>query len=208
MESAQNTTTERIKPQSGKAFKLKKGEYLKVSDPMGQQVSDLVCFNLSDTKEWLSAGKTLDYANTILITKGHLLYSNRSKVMLEIIEDTNGRNDFLLAPCSRETFEIIYNHEGYHPSCHENLYTNLEPYDIGPDDIPVAFNVFMNVQVKNDGSFTVDPPTSKAGDYVLFKSHMDLLVGMTACSAGQSNNFNYKPIDYEILSEENFKETF
>lgn len=208
MESAQNTTTERIKPQSGKAFKLKKGKYLKVSDPMGQQVSDLVCFNLSDTKEWLSAGKTLDYANTILITKGHLLYSNRSKVMLEIIEDTNGRNDFLLAPCSRETFEIIYNHEGYHPSCHENLYTNLEPYGIGPDDIPVAFNVFMNVQVKNDGSFTVDPPTSKAGDYVLFKSHMDLLVGMTACSAGQSNNFNYKPIDYEILSEENFKETF
>lgn len=203
MKSIQNTTTERIKPQSGKAFKLKKGDYLRVSDPMGQQVSDLICFNSSDTNEWLSAGKTLDYANTILITKGHSLYSNRSKVMLEIIEDTNGRNDFLLAPCSRETFEIIYNHQGYHPSCHENLYTNLEPYGIGPDDIPVAFNVFMNVQVKSDGSFTVDPPTSKAGDYVLFKAHMDLIVGMTACSAGQSNNFNYKPIDYEILREFN-----
>lgn len=200
MVSAQKTTTERIKPQSGKAFKLIKGDLLKVSDPMGQQVSDLVCFNLSDTKEWLSSGKTLDYANTILITAGHSLYSNRSNVMLEIIEDTNGRNDFLLAPCSRETFEIIYNHEGYHPSCHENLYTNLASYGIGPDDIPVAFNVFMNVQVKTDGSFTVDPPTSKAGDYVLFKAHMDLLVGMTACSAGQSNNFNYKPIDFEIIS--------
>lgn len=200
MASAQNITTERIKPQSGKAFKLTKGEYLKIIDPVGQQVSDLVCFNLSDTREWLSSGKTLDYANTILITKGHSLYSNRSNVMLEIIEDTNGRNDFLLAPCSRETFEIIYNHKGYHPSCHENLYTNLEPYGIGPDDIPVAFNVFMNVEVKSDGTFTVDPPTSKAGDYVLFKAHMDLLVGMTACSAGQSNNFNYKPIDFEIIS--------
>lgn len=191
----------RIPPQSGSAFKLKQGEYLKVTDPMGQQVSDLVCFNLMNTKEWLSAGKTLDYANTIYLTRGHQLYSNRSNVMLEIIEDTNGKNDILLAPCSKETFEIIYNHEGYHPSCHENLYTNLEPFGIGPDDIPVAFNIFMNVNVKPDGSFTVDPPTSKAGDYVLFRANMDLIVGITACSAGQSNNFSYKPIDYAILSE-------
>lgn len=199
MGSAQRTDRERIEPQSGKAFQLRKGDFLKVIDPLGQQVSDIVCFNLSDNKEWLSAGKTLDYANTILISTGHKLYSNRSRVMLEILEDTNGRNDFLLAPCSRETFEIIYNYQGYHPSCHENLYQNLEPYGIGPDDIPVAFNVFMNVQVQLDGSFTVDPPTSKAGDYVLFKAHMDLVVGLTACSAGQSNNFNYKPIDYQIL---------
>ena len=28
---------------------------------------------------------------------------------------------------------------------------------------------------------------------------MDLVVGLTACSAGQSNNFRYKPIHYEIL---------
>ncbi len=191
----------RIPPQSGSAFKLHKGEYLKVIDPLGQQVSDLVCFNAEDTKEWLSAGKTLDYANTIYLSKGHKLYSNRSNVMLEILEDTNGKNDFLLAPCSKETFEIIYNHEGYHPSCHENLYSNLQVYGIGPDDIPVAFNVFMNVNVKIDGSFTVDPPTSKAGDYVLFKATMDLIVGITACSAGQSNNFNYKPIDYTVLTE-------
>ncbi len=191
----------RIPPQSGSAFQLKKGEYLKVIDPMGQQVSDLVCFNADDKKEWLSAGKTLDYANTIYLSKGHKLYSNRSNVMLEIVEDTNGKNDFLLAPCSKETFEIIYNHEGYHPSCHENLYSNLQAYGIGPDDIPVAFNVFMNVNVKIDGSFTVDPPTSKAGDYVLFRAHMDLIVGITACSAGQSNNFNYKPIDYLIKDE-------
>lgn len=121
--------------------------------------------------------------------------------MLDILEDTNGRNDFLLAPCSKETFEIIYKHEGYHPSCHENLYKNLEGYGILPDDIPVAFNVFMNVQFKADGTFTVDPPLSKPGDYVLFKAEMDLIVGMTACSAGQSNNFNYKPIDYCILEE-------
>jgi uncharacterized protein YcgI (DUF1989 family) len=27
---------------------------------------------------------------------------------------------------------------------------------------------------------------------------MDLIIGLAACSAGQSNNFAYKPIHYEI----------
>ncbi len=190
--------TNRIAPQTGAAFLLKKGQYLKVTDPQGEQVSDLVCFNAADTKEWLSSGKTLDYSNTLLITQGHKLYSNRSNVMMEIMQDTNGRNDFLLAPCSPETFEIIYGIDSYHPSCFENLYTNLEPYGITPDAIPVAFNIFMNVQFLPDGTLSVDPPLSSAGDYVVFKAAMDLIVGMTACSAEQSNNYRFKPIDYEI----------
>lgn len=188
----------RIAPQSGTAFLLKKEQQLKVICPEGEQVADLVCYNASDHKEWLSSGKTLDYASTLLLTTGHLLYSNRSQPMLEILEDTNGRNDFLLAPCSQETFEKIYHHHGHHPSCHENLYTALGEYGPGPDDVPVAFNVFMNVQFAPDGQLSVEPPLAKAGDYVLFKAHMDLLVGLTACSAEQSNNFSFKPIDFEV----------
>lgn len=119
--------------------------------------------------------------------------------MFEIIEDTNGRNDFLLAPCSPETFKIIYGTTDYHPSCFENLHTNLEKYGITPDEIPTAFNIFMNVQFAPDGVLSVDPPLSKAGDYVVLKAEMDLVVGLTACSAEQSNNYSFKPIDYEVL---------
>ncbi|MEJ7559618.1 MAG: urea carboxylase-associated family protein [Pedobacter sp.] len=188
-----------IAKQTGAAFKLNKGERLKVIDPQGEQVSDMVLFNASDLREKISSGKTLDFENTILITKGHHLWSNRSKHMMEIMEDTNGRNDFLLAPCSKETFEILYNNPEYHPSCFENLYTNLAQFGIQPDDIPTAFNIFMNVQFAADGELSVDPPQSKAGDYMLFEAKMDLIVGLTACSAEQSNNYSFKPIQYEIL---------
>lgn len=190
---------QRILPQSGAAFIMSKGQYLKVTDPQGEQVSDMVCFNQHDTREWLSSGKTLDYASTLLITQGHSLYSNRSNVMMDIVEDTNGRNDFLLAPCSPETFEIIYGTTDYHPSCFENLYTNLETYGIAPDDIPTAFNVFMNVLFASDGTLTVAPPLSQANDYVVMQARMDLIVGLTACSAEQSNNYSFKPIDYEVM---------
>ncbi len=188
-----------IKKQSGAAFKLKKGQKLKVIDAEGEQVSDMVLFNAKDRREKLSSGKTLDFEESILISSGNFLWSNRSNKMAEILEDTNGRNDFLLAPCSPETFEVMYDYDGYHPSCFENLYTSLEKYEIQPDDIPTAFNIFMNVQFDEKGKISVDPPFSKAGDYVLFEAKMDLIVALTACSAEDSNNGSFKLIHYEIL---------
>lgn len=188
-----------IKKQSGAAFEIKKGQRLKVIDAMGMQVSDMVIFNANDVREKLSSGKTLDFEESILITQGNHLWSNRSNQMMKILEDTNGRNDFLLAPCSPETFQIMYDYYGYHPSCFENLYTNLEPYNIAPDDLPTAFNVFMNVQFDAGGKLSVLPPLSKAGDFVLFEAQMDLIVALTACSAEDSNGGSFKPIHYQII---------
>ncbi|TDU40451.1 hypothetical protein BXY82_2500 [Gelidibacter sediminis] len=187
-----------IPPQTGAAFELKKGNVLTIIDPMGQQVSDMVAFNREDTKEKISAGKSMDFEESILLTKGNYLWSNRSNKMMKIIADTNGRNDFLLAPCSPETFQIMYDNPDYHPSCQENLYKNLQPYGIDVDDIPTAFNVFMNVQFDERGKLKVLPPTSKAGDMVKFQAEMDLIVALTACSAEDSNGGTFKPIHYMI----------
>ena len=190
-----------IEKQSGVAFRLQKGQKLKVIDPRGEQVSDMVLFNAEDVREKISSGKTLDFEESILITKGNRLWSNRSNKMMKIIEDTNGRNDFLLAPCSPETFKIMYNDPNYHPSCFENLYTSLAPFGIEPDDVPTAFNIFMNVQFDKNGKLSVDPPLSTAGDYVIFEAEMDLIVALTACSAEDSNNGSFKPVHYEILDQ-------
>lgn len=191
--------THKIHPQSGAAFNLKKGQKLKVIDPMGQQVSDMVLFNAEDTREKISSGKTLDFEESILISTGNFLWSNRSQKMMKILEDTNGRNDFLLAPCSPETFQIMYNNPEYHPSCFENLYTSLEKFNITPDEVPTAFNIFMNVQFAPNGKLTVLPPLSHPNDYVLFEAQMDLIVALTACSAEDSNGGTFKPIHYEIV---------
>lgn len=189
----------KISKQSGTGFILKKGQKLKVTDIEGKQVSDMVIFNAHDIREKISSGKTLDFEESLLLTTGNFIWSNRSNKMMKILQDTNGRNDFLLAPCSPETFKIMYDQEEYHPSCFENLYVNLKKYNIEPDDIPTAFNIFMNVQFSDDGKLSVDPPLSKAGDYVLFEALTDLIVGLTACSAEQSNGGSFKPIGYEVF---------
>lgn len=188
-----------IPPRSGVAFTLQKGQRLTIIDVEGEQVADLMCYNLHDKAEYLSSGRTIDYAETIFLTKGHPFYSNRSNIMFDIIEDTVGRHDFLLTPCSAAMFRIIYGHEDPHRGCFGNLCAALEPYGIAPDSIPITFNVFMNVSVDGDtGKIAVLPPRSKAGDHLVIEACMDLLVGLTACSAGMSNNFSFKPIGYRI----------
>ena len=192
-------TVQEISPRSGVAFKLKKGQRLRVIDPQGEQVSDMLAFNADDTQEVISSGRTLDYASKLFLTIGDPIYSNRSRIMLNIVEDTVGRHDFLLTPCSKDTFRIIYGDEHPHQGCFGNLSHALEPYGIGPDQIPVAFNIFMNVQVDGQsGELRVDPPMSKAGDHILFVAEMDLIIALTACSALQSNNYAFKPIHYQV----------
>ncbi|MDP3419859.1 MAG: urea carboxylase-associated family protein [Thiobacillus sp.] len=189
-----------IAPRSGIAFLLRAGQRLRVIDPQGEQVADLIAFNRDDTQEYLSSGRTLDYASRLFLTTDDLLYSNRSRPMFRIGEDCVRRHDFLLTPCSADTFRILYGHDHPHRGCHGNLAEALAPCGITPDQIPVTFNVFMNVDVNGEtGELGVRPPRSKAGDYVDFVAQMDLIVGLTACSAEQSNNYSFKPIEYEVF---------
>ena len=193
------TEMTRIPRRSGTAFELKRGQRLTVCDPEGEQVSDMVAYSKADPRELISNGRTFDYQDTIYLTTGHKLYSNRSNIMLHIERDDVGRHDFLLTPCSKDTFRILYGDDDPHRGCFGNLAAALEPFGIGADAIPCAFNIFMNVPVNGDtGGFSVEPPLSTAGDCISFRAEMDLVIGLTACSAPTSNNGTMTPIDYRI----------
>jgi len=195
--------SQRIEPRSGVAFQLKKGQCLTVTDSDGAQVADLLAYSADDVREVISNGRTFDYEETIALTVGNRLWSNRSNPMLHIVADMVGRHDFLLTPCSYATFRHFYPDKPVHRGCFGNLAAALEPYGIGEDDIPVAFNIFMNVPVNDEtGSLSVEPPTSRSGDSITLKAEMDLIIGLTACSAYASNGGSFGPIDYAIMSEE------
>jgi uncharacterized protein YcgI (DUF1989 family) len=189
-----------IPPRSGVAFALTRGQMLSVIDPRGEQVADLLAFSHADVREVISSGRTLDYVGRIYLTSGDPLYSNRSNVMLRIRRDDVGRHDFLLTPCSKDTFRILYGDQDPHRGCFGNLCEALAPWGVTPDDIPTAFNCFMNVPVDaRTGELKVLPPLSKPGDRIVFEAMDDLIIGLTACSAPLSNNGAFKPIHYDIL---------
>ena len=190
----------RLAPQTGVGFRMAAGDELLVVDPMGGQVSDLYAVADPDIEEWLSSGRTIDYANKVFLTAGDVLYSNRSRPMLSIVEDTCGRHDFTLTPCSQETFDLLYPefHRAPHPSCLANLHSGLAPYGVTLDRIATSFNIFMNVWTDPDGTLHIDPPLSRPGARFRVRAEMDLVVGLTACSAEKSNGGICKPIDYQL----------
>ncbi len=195
-----NQGASRIPPQSGVGFRLRRGQILRITDPEGEQVADLFAFKDGESTCSLSSGRSIDYASKIYLTTGDVLYSNDSRRMFTIGLDMVGRHDFLLTPCSQEMFEILYQHQGHHPSCLENLSRSFAEFGITADRIGTTFNVFMNVGVDPSGRVNVATPRSKAGDCVELRAEMDMVCALTSCSAENSNNGRFKPIDYEIIT--------
>ena len=187
-----------IPPRSGVAFELAAGQLLTVIDPQGTQVADLLAYAAADVREVISNGRTFDYEETIALTTGNTLWSNRSNPLLVIESDSVGRHDFLLTPCSEATFRHFYPEHPVHRGCFGNLAEALAPYGVEPDAIPTAFNVFMNVPVEGSGKLRVDPPVSKAGDHISLRAAIDCVIGLTACSTYASNGGSFKPIHYWI----------
>lgn len=196
-------TTIEIPPRTGTALLLHKGDRLTIIDPQGRQVADLLAFNAKDTKEFLSNGRSFDYAGKIYFTAGDALYSNRSNVLLRIVEDTVGVHDFLFTPCSKDTFRIRFSDQEPHHGCFGNFEHALQKFEIGSEAITIPFNCFMNVRVDGEtGRISVMAPLTKPGDHIDFVAKMDLVVAVTACSAARSNDGSFKPIHYRINRNE------
>jgi uncharacterized protein YcgI (DUF1989 family) len=77
----------------------------------------------------------------------------------------------------------------------------LGRFGIENHQIGTTFNIFMNVDVNPDGSIDVAVPRSRPGDHVDLRAEMDMLVGLTACSAEKSNNHAFKPIDVALYDD-------
>lgn len=190
----------RLEPQTGTAVELAPGQELVIIDPQGGQVSDIFAVSRADHGEVLSSGRSIDFENRLRFSTGDTLWSNRSHRMLRIVEDTCGRHDFLLTPCSQETFDILYPDLGGvpHPSCFANLVRALTPFRVDPDRIGTTFNVFMNTWWEPSGELHIGPPTSEPGAVFRVRAEMSLVLAITACSAEKSNGGVCKPIDYEV----------
>jgi uncharacterized protein YcgI (DUF1989 family) len=183
----------------GAGLRLRRGEHVRVIDPEGGQTGDLVAY-ASDGSERLSNGRTFDYGGKIYLSTGDVLWSDRSNPMLTIVADDVGRHDFLYASCSLEMYRKQYAVTEYHPNCHDNLLAALRELGLDPGPLPTAFNFFMNVEVAADGRLSFAPPRSKAGDAIVLRAEMDLVVAVSACPTSTCNGgAPPRPLAFEVL---------
>ena len=188
----------------GGALRIREGQYLKVTDVQGKQVCDFFAFNPADPRQFLSGSHTrvfllhtLETFKTIVV--GSPLLDNGRQPMLFVEEDTVGVHDWLLASCDSVRYAVDYGVLN-HRSCKTNILEALQQFNLLPPVFPDPLNLFMNPSVSKDGKTTIQPPVSKAGDYVIFRTLGDLVVAGSACpmDLNPTNDFNPTDIMFEV----------
>lgn len=188
-----------LEPCSFTAFEMEVGDILRITDVEGQQVADLVCFNRSKVSEKLSVHVTIMDQGSIHFTKGKSLLSNDCNSLMTLVEDTCGVHDLLAGSCNEGANFKRYGVRNT-PNCRSNLEAALAPHGIPLKEIPYSLNVFMNVDLKPDGSIKTIEPLSKPGDYVELRADMNLIVAISNCPSDQGpcNGYRLTPLKLAV----------
>ncbi|UCF91245.1 MAG: urea carboxylase-associated family protein [Desulfobacterales bacterium] len=170
----------RIPGGHARAFQIRKSQFVTITDLEGEQVGDFIAFNKSNLDEKLSPTHTRTSLLSVSVSVGDLLRSNYRSPMFEVVDDTVGSHDMLLAMCDEWRYLVDYGVKE-HRNCMANFEEALKPYGIARQALPDPFNVFQHTKICSDGSLQQLRGVSKPGDYIRLRSLMDVIGAVSAC---------------------------
>lgn len=201
-----------IPKESGKGFYVRKGQVLRIIEVEGPQTADLNAWNSDNLKEHYSAGRTRFFTGAHP-RRGDSLWTKPpyDRPMMTIIEDTvqhvrgplgEASHDIEFPRCSPIVFEYPFGRSN-NTSCQENLAAAIRPFGLAPEDVHDTCNFFMRTGIDRSGHIFIAEPDAKKGDYVDLLMHLNCLVAISTCPAGNIHGtqaVNY-PLEIKIFSE-------
>ncbi len=181
----------------GRAFTVKKGQFITVTDLEGKQVVDFIAFNRQDMTEFLSPTYTRSMLGRLFLKVGDELRTNFRNPIFKIVEDTVGRHDMTFAACDRMRYLLDYGIEN-HRNCRDNFLESLKDYSLEAWRIPDPINIFQNSPILPDGSFGMEEPLSKPGDHIVLEALMDAVAAVSACPQDQNPCNGWKVTDIRV----------
>lgn len=189
-----------IAPMSGRAFRLSKGDQIRITDPKGQQVADFWALRTGDVFDWLSTSQTRDITERLFPAVGDHFYGTSGMPLLTLTEDDSpGPHDMLFPACNPALFDRA-GHPG-HANCEDNLKAALAAEGVSLPFTPDPVDFFQNSTPQDDGRLEVFASINPPGGSVTLRAEEDLLVVVTACSVDfhPTNGDECTEIQVEIL---------
>lgn len=178
--------------------KISSGQLVEIENVQGQQVCDFIAFNTEDTAEYLSTTNTRSMLGRLRLRKGDHLQTNLRNPILELVEDTVGCNDMLFAACDYQRYELDYGLKN-HRNCRANFAEALKSYGVGYLEVPDPINWFQNTPIAVDGTLGSEISPAHAGDKIVLKALMDVVVAASACPHDQNPINNWEPTDIRMV---------
>lgn len=185
-------TSTLLKPRAWRAFEVDAEEVVRITVVDGQQVPDIVLFNLGDLEERLSPTNTQLINRAFVITTGHTLYSNRANGLMRISESTVDEGVIVGGSCSEP---LNYARFGIRntPNCRTNLLAAGAPYGLEEPDIQHIYCPFMTIRRSREGSYVIDLPKSRAGDFIELEALVPTLLLLSNCPQERTPTNAYNP---------------
>lgn len=213
-----------VAPRTASAFRVRAGQFFRISCPEGAQVGDLNLFSADNPDERFFSGKTRALHGTHVST-GARLWSNLPylRPMATIIDDTldwygtdafGGRvHDVIGTRCDPHTHYLLSGGAQYHQCCHSNLTRALVgegyPREGAERMVHDVLNVFMCTGFTADtGQYFMKASPARQGDALTFFAEIDLLGVLSACPGGDCSTEHSSdmapchPLRVEVLAPE------
>ena len=188
------------------SFEIEAEQRLRLTQPEGEQVADLISFNRDDVRELLSMHSSRAVNLSWKLTAPQTLYTNRTRPMWHIEDDLTGENYCGGGYCSEHMNMRRYGDKAKgQPNCQDNLEKAIRGYgmDRWNFNVDTCFNIFMTVGYDPDGKWEIRLPKGKPGDYMVMTALMPQIVAISNCPIlfNPCNNFRLKPLTVEMLRD-------
>ena len=185
-----------------KAFTLAASESVRITNIEGSQVVDVWALCPPSLGEFLSTEHTRSCLEKLIPATGDQLFSNQRRPIISLVEDTSaGVHDLLLSACDTRRYELLGCQE-YHRNCADNFDQALAALGFPASQLPSPFNLFENVSIRGDGTLSIEPPLVRAGESVVLRAELDLVMVLSACpmdiAKTNGEDGRSKPVSVEI----------
>lgn len=186
------------------ALELKKGQLLRMIDIVGQQVFDVITFNLNNLEERSSCWGTKGIYRRWAGFKGDTIYSQYANEMYVIIDDHLG----VVMDGGFCTEEINYARFGIRGmrNCRDNLAMAVAPYGLTKKDIQEDGNIGFGIDLKPapDGTYTSYKVPKQPGRYTDILAKIDLLVAISNCPSYLTAATAFNPTPVKVVVHERY----
>jgi urea carboxylase-associated protein 1 len=175
--------------------RLSKGQHVRIIDLEGKQAVDFLCYDAEDRTDRYNAANTMKMGANIFLKKGSILWSDRGRRLMRVVEDTCGFHDTIGGCCSSEMNLVRYKKPGP-GNCRDTFEIALKQFGMTRDDIATNINWFMYVPVGSDGEMAITEGPSKPGDFVDLVAERDVICVASNCTQvyNPANGFNPTPV--------------
>lgn len=169
-----------------RAIDVKAGQILRIEAREDGATAMLFAFDRAQPDIFMSVHHTRVFSNSYVLQAGMRIVSNRRRALMVLGKDSIGTHD-LLMPASTTAWLAANGYAGQ-TGCVESVSAIIQEQGLTPPRLPDPINLFMHVDLDQQGRIIPLPSRTRAGDFIACRVVADMVFVVSACCTGVPGN--------------------